>query len=134
MKITQILKNSILSPILIARAIIAGIAGIAYEVQLLFKREYDAEGVLLILVILIEFALSVGSFVLAPRLLPASPNFYHIGAAVMWYGFVALYSFMEREWQRSAGKEPIWEYLGDTAPLFVIGTDAIILLILGIIL
>ena len=89
----------------------------------------------LVWLIPIEMFLSVGCIALAPRLLrDVGYNIYHLGAVVFWIGFIALYSLIKEGFDKTEASEngdTLWAYFGDVAPLFIIGADTVILLVMG---
>ena len=132
--IVSVLKNTLCSPALLVFAIIAGIAGIVREICYTIRDGYDGERMTLVWLIPIEMFLTVGSIALAHRLLDFSYNIYHLGAAIFWIGFIALYSLIKAGFKRSAASKEgnmLWIYFGDVVPLFVISADTVIFLILG---
>ena len=131
----QTMKNIVISPLLLVRAIIAGVAGIAYEFATVVRRDYNPEHLTLVIVILLEILTSVGMIFFAPSVLHTDKSFVcYTGAGVSWLVFAVLYSLIEKEYKTNAEGDTIWNYLGDTAPLFVLATDTVSLLVSGIIM
>lgn len=137
MKLTQILKNIILSPVLIAIAIVAGITGIICEIRYAITDGYNGERMTLVWLVPIEISLSAGLIALAPKILhDIDYNIFYLGAVMFWICFVALYSFIKEGFERSEASkdgDTMWMYFGDVVPLFVISVDIIILLIMGLV-
>lgn len=132
----QLTKNIIISPLLLAKAITAGIKGIGYEFISFAKRDYDLKCLIIAVLVLIEGLISVKTITLVPTVLHMDKALaYYSGAGVFWWIFVILYSLTEKDYKTYINEEnAIWNCLDDVAPLFIIAVDAVTLLTLGLIM
>ena len=132
----QLTKNIIISPLLLAKAITAGIKGIVYEFISFAKRDYDIKRLIIAILVLIEGLISVKAITLVPTVLHMNKSLaYYSGAGVFWWIFVVLYSLAEKDYKTYINEEnAIWNCLDDVVPLFIIAVDAVTLLTLGLIM
>lgn len=132
--VLNVMKTAIQSPLLIARALITGVKAFAeggvHIAHAVRKKAYAPERLTLIIVMLIETAISIGAIVFAPKIFANSSQLYYTGAGVMWFGFVLLYALTSKDVEEG---ESVFEYLGNAIPLSILSVDFVSLLIIGVI-